>query len=104
MKNRIIRPSEALALHKAEIKSLADRLGLVEVKVFGSVARGEDTEKSDIDFLVNPNPNDIFSIYRFSAFAKDILNAKINVLSNSPDEFHFDNPIYKNALKEAVFI
>jgi predicted nucleotidyltransferase len=104
MKPNICRPSETLKIHKSEIEKLSIQLGLLEVKIFGSVARGEDTEKSDIDFLIIPNPNDVFSIYRFSTLAKNILHTKVNVLSNSPDELHFDSPIYINAIKEAVFI
>ncbi len=36
-----------------DILSLAARHGAYNVRVFGSVARGEADEKSDIDFLVN---------------------------------------------------
>ena len=36
-----------------DILSLATKYGAYNVRVFGSVARGEADEKSDIDFLVN---------------------------------------------------
>ncbi|MCJ7600606.1 MAG: nucleotidyltransferase family protein [Desulfobulbaceae bacterium] len=38
---------------KKEILAVAHAHGLINVRVFGSVARGEDTPKSDIDFLVD---------------------------------------------------
>jgi len=38
---------------KKEIIAVAQAHGLVNVRVFGSVARGEDTAQSDIDFLVD---------------------------------------------------
>ena len=38
---------------KREIQAVASAHGLVNVRVFGSVARGEDTAHSDIDFLVD---------------------------------------------------
>jgi uncharacterized protein len=38
------------------IKEVAGRYGLVNVAVFGSVARGEDSKKSDVDFLVDLKP------------------------------------------------
>ena len=42
-----------LKTHRDEILKIAARNGAVNVRVFGSVARGENTSKSDIDFLVN---------------------------------------------------
>lgn len=38
--------------HRAEILSLAERYGLRDVRVFGSMARGDVEEHSDIDLLV----------------------------------------------------
>ncbi|OGQ94875.1 MAG: nucleotidyltransferase [Deltaproteobacteria bacterium RIFOXYD12_FULL_57_12] len=38
---------------KAEILAIARAHGLVNVRVFGSVARGEDTADSDLDLLVD---------------------------------------------------
>lgn len=35
-----------------ELRRLAARRHVVDVRVFGSVARGEDTAQSDVDFLV----------------------------------------------------
>lgn len=38
---------------KKEIIAVARAHGLVNVRIFGSVARGEDTDQSDIDLLVD---------------------------------------------------
>ena len=38
---------------KKEILAVAHAHGLINVRVFGSVVRGEDTPQSDIDFLVD---------------------------------------------------
>lgn len=38
---------------KKEILAVARAHGLVNVRIFGSVARGEDTAQSDIDLLVD---------------------------------------------------
>lgn len=37
---------------RTQILAIAEKHGAYNVRVFGSVARGEVTEKSDIDFLV----------------------------------------------------
>jgi len=43
---------ELLRTKRNEILSIAARHGACNVRVFGSVARGEADERSDIDFLV----------------------------------------------------
>lgn len=45
-----------LQTRKKEILETALRNGAVNVRVFGSVARGDDRQDSDIDFLVNLEP------------------------------------------------
>jgi len=52
---------ETLRQRKAEIESLAQRHGAHGVRIFGSVARGEDTEESDIDVLVEMTKSRAFS-------------------------------------------
>jgi len=43
---------EQLRARKEELLAIAARSGLGSIKVFGSVAHGEETPESDIDFLV----------------------------------------------------
>ena len=38
---------------KREILDLAEKYGAYNIRIFGSVDRGDDDEKSDIDFLVD---------------------------------------------------
>ncbi len=47
---------EILRAQRAEILRIAARHGAQNVRVFGSVARGEDDEASDIDLLVDMEP------------------------------------------------
>jgi predicted nucleotidyltransferase len=49
----VMKPSEALAIHRARIRAIVAHYGGVNPRVFGSVARGEDTEDSDLDILVD---------------------------------------------------
>jgi uncharacterized protein len=54
---QVATPSSSLAIrlreHRAEISAAAERVGARNVRVFGSVARGEDTPESDVDLLVD---------------------------------------------------
>lgn len=47
-----LRPSLALAAHREEVRQIFAAMGLAEPEVFGSVARGEDADGSDLDLLV----------------------------------------------------
>ena len=54
IKSRLIMDAKTLLkTRRREILEIAARNGAVNVRVFGSVARGEDRSDSDIDFLVN---------------------------------------------------
>ncbi|HEY9814903.1 MAG TPA: nucleotidyltransferase domain-containing protein [Candidatus Obscuribacterales bacterium] len=44
---------ELLYDRRSQILAIAEKHGAYNVRVFGSVARGEATDKSDIDFLVD---------------------------------------------------
>lgn len=44
---------ELLHDRRSQILAIAEKHGAYNVRVFGSVARGEATEQSDIDFLVD---------------------------------------------------
>jgi len=49
-----MRPSEALAKHRDQVLEIISRYPVTNPRVFGSVARGEDQEGSDVDILVEP--------------------------------------------------
>jgi predicted nucleotidyltransferase len=46
------RPSKVLDAHRGQVRQLARRHRAGNIRVFGSVARGNDSPDSDLDFLV----------------------------------------------------
>jgi uncharacterized protein len=53
---------QALHEHRSEIGAMAARYGARRLRVFGSVARGEEREDSDVDLLVDLPPGyDLFT-------------------------------------------
>lgn len=44
---------QSLIAQREAILRLADKHGATNIRVFGSVARGDDTPTSDVDFLVD---------------------------------------------------
>ena len=48
--------SETVARNREAIHRLAARYGALEIRLIGSVARGDEDDASDIDFLVRMSP------------------------------------------------
>jgi uncharacterized protein len=48
--------SQLLDERRAEIRQIAAKHGVTQLRVFGSVARGEARPDSDIDFLIEVGP------------------------------------------------
>ena len=51
-----MKPSKALQIHRQEVQKILLRHRVKNARVFGSAVRGEDTETSDLDILVDPTP------------------------------------------------
>lgn len=50
------RASDIYKQHKAGIREISSRYPVANIRVFGSVLRGDDNEASDIDILVDTFP------------------------------------------------
>lgn len=87
--------------HKVEINELARMHGAKNIRLFGSVARGEETLKSDIDFLVETPESRALSIsIALQESLEKLLGCKVDVVPESMLKPH----IRKAALREAVSI
>ncbi|EQD30521.1 DNA polymerase, beta-like region-containing protein [mine drainage metagenome] len=75
----VMKPSEALAMHRERIRAIVAHYGGVNPRVFGSVARGEDTEGSDLDILVDDPKG-----HRLDLFALGGMNYDISSLIGRP--------------------
>ena len=76
-------PSMALDLHRREVLALASRHKVGNVRVFGSVARGEDTRSSDVDLLVTPDEGaSLFDLVAFAQETEDIVGCPVDVISD----------------------
>ena len=77
-----MRPSDAVKAKRGEILALARNAGALGVRVFGSVARGEDTASSDLDLLINPGPQ--MSLFEFAGLRIDmekLLGIRVDLVS-----------------------
>jgi hypothetical protein len=75
-----MRPSEALAAHRNRLLEIAAARGARNVRVFGSVVQGLDTEGSDLDLLVDLVPGtSLLSIVGLQFDIADALGVKVDL-------------------------
>jgi uncharacterized protein len=72
---------DLLSAHQTQILLLAEKHGASNVRVFGSVARGEANEDSDIDFLVDYDLEKITPWFPSGLLLdlEQLLNCKVDV-------------------------
>ena len=74
--------TDALKRHRIEVLRLAAQHGATDVWVFGSVARGEADESSDIDFLVRMSPGrSLFDIGGLLMDLQDLLGRRVDIVT-----------------------
>ncbi len=91
---------DELRSKKAVIEALGQQYGARHIRVFGSVARGEDRPDSDVDFLVEfPQGYDLFA-QRLPLTEKlvDLLQRKVELIP----EHELNRHIREQVMKEAV--
>lgn len=73
---------ETLRARKADIERLASIHGARNIRVFGSVARSEDTSDSDIDFLIDMEESrSLLDLVGFKQELETMLNRPADVLT-----------------------
>ncbi len=77
-----LRPSEALALHRDEVLAIIAKYPVSNPRVFGSVARGEDTVESDVDILVDKSGMlSLFDLAGMEIELQKVLDSEVDVLT-----------------------
>ncbi len=74
---------ETLQEKRDKVLEVAAKHGAFNVRVFGSVARGEDTPESDIDFLIDYDPAKVTPWFPGGLLMdlQDLLGRKVDVLT-----------------------
>ncbi len=69
--------------YKEPILNIAKICHVSNVRIFGSVARGEENDASDIDFLVHIEPEAGFSIGGLYWRLEELLGCPVDVVSDN---------------------
>lgn len=91
---------DELRQNRSRIEALAQRYGARNIRVFGSVARGEERPDSDIDFLVDlPRGYDLFTQrIPFAKSLEELLHRKVELVP----EHELNRHIREQVINEAV--
>lgn len=96
-----MRPSKLLDQHRKALREIGNRYksqGITNLRVFGSVATGTDTEHSDIDFLVDAERNvSLLTIGGLYSDLEEILNRKIDLVVSDEIPHYFREKILNEA-------
>ncbi len=105
--NQVILPSKGINLqelrqfYREKILNLAEKYGAYNIHIFGSVARGDNNDQSDLDFLVEfEKDRNLLDRIGLIQDLEELLGCKIDVAKIQ--NLHPD--IQKQVLKEAVIL
>ncbi len=77
-----MKPSDALAIHRAALRQLIARYGLLRPRVYGSVLTATDTEESDLDLLVDSvRGTTLFTLTGLESEAQQLTGVRVSILT-----------------------
>jgi predicted nucleotidyltransferase len=73
-----------VAAHRGELQVVLRRHGVTNARIFGSVARGDDHEGSDVDILVDFAPGtSLFDVLKIQEELESILGVEVDLIPDS---------------------
>lgn len=89
---------DILKCKRTEILALAAKHGASNVRLFGSVVRGEDQENSDVDFLVDMQENrSLFDLIGLQQDIEKAIGRSVDVLTPNGINCHMKDLILDEA-------
>lgn len=91
--------TESIRRHRQAILQIAGRYGAHDVRIFGSVARGEASESSDLDLIVRFEPGrSLFDHGGLVMDLQELLSIKVDVISEAGMRQRFRDHVFKEAI------
>jgi len=95
-----LKRDEILTLLKRQRSLLEERFGVTRLGIFGSVARDEATEQSDLDIVVEMAPNFLMMVH-LKDYLQETLEVPIDIVRYRSNM----NPFLKQRIdQEAVYV
>lgn len=93
--------AECIVLLKKYMNILKEKYGITSLSLFGSTARGEQTEDSDIDLFVDTETPNPFLLMDAKKFLENATGTSVDIVRNHQNL----NPrLKKRILKDGIFI
>lgn len=93
-----MRPSDALALHRDDIRYIVEKYHARNARVFGSVLHGDDIDGSDLDLLVETtSETTLLDIAKIQNRLQSLLGVPVDVLTPKALPKHFRDKILAEA-------
>jgi predicted nucleotidyltransferase len=91
-------PSELLAENRQKILQIVAAHHAAKPRIFGSVVRGEDTNKSDLDLLVDPLPGaTLLDLGGIQIDLEELLGIPVDVLTPGDLPAKFRHQVLQDA-------
>ncbi len=75
-----MKPSDALELHREEIRRIVEAHKGLNPRVFGSALHGDDTEGSDLDLLIDPGQGlGLLGVAKIALAIEEITKVRVDV-------------------------
>ena len=88
-----------LKAYREDILAIANQYHAPNIRVFGSVARGEATEDSDVDFLIDVPPEQtLFDLIRLTRSLSELLGCEVDVAQSTVLHPRIRDEVLQNAI------
>ena len=97
-----MRREKALHILAEHHQELRERFGVKSLRLFGSVARDEASEGSDVDVLVDfEEVPTLFGFLRLRTYLQDLLGAKVDLITETGLKERARHSVEKDAINVA---
>ena len=84
---------------RAQIFEVAQKYGVTNIRVFGSIAKNQSHEKSDIDFLIKLRPkSSLLDLVAFKQDLEELLGCHVDVVTEASLSPYLKDEVLKTAV------
>ena len=92
---------EYLTLLRDYMTKNATKYGITRIGIFGSVARGEQTEDSDVDICVSLNKPSMFNMVHIKDDLEQLFGCQVDIVRLRDD---MDSLLRQNIMKDSIYV
>lgn len=93
--------AEVLRLLNKHQSELAERYGVTRLGIFGSVARGEATESSDVDVVIEMEKPDLFYMVHIKEELENLLHCPVDIVHYRS---HMNNYLKNQINRDGIYV